>query len=172
MPVKLAETRPNVTDLEEAKAVFARLARGTIEAAKIRAQAEARIARIKAEAAEREAPIASAIAADEATLRAFILAHPEHFKKPRQVATDWGKFGLRTLPPDVLISDEPRLVQVLLENGYEDCFETVHKPVKAGLKTRLEAGEKLPGATLREGYEEAIYTVAKALIEEAKESAG
>jgi hypothetical protein len=108
----------------------------------------------------------------ERELASYIEAHKDQFVKPRQVSTDFGKFGLRTLPPDVLIDDEPALIQRCLDDGYEDCLLVVRKPIKAALKTRLEAGQTLPGARLREGYEEATYTVAKHLIESARTAEG
>lgn len=170
MPVKLATNRPDVTSLDDAKRVFCRLANASIQIARIRAQAEARIATIKRETQEREADHAASVAECEELLRGFILAHPAAFTKPRQVKTEWGAFGLRTLPPDVVVSDEAALIAAALDLGYDDIIKTVRSPVKPAIKARLESGEKLPGVTLREGYEEASYTVAKHLIAEAKEA--
>ena len=170
MPTKLAINRPEITNVEDAVLTFSKLAYAAIQIARIRAQAEARIATIKRETAERETEHAARLAECEAHIRGFIMAHPEHFQKPRQVKTEWGAFGLRTLPADVVITDAEALEQDILEHGYDDCLKTTRTPVKPALRKRLEDGEKIAGVELREGYEEAIYTVAKNLLDEARQT--
>ena len=167
MTTKLADLRTMTMD--GAKAVFARLAQATLRMERRAAAAEVRIAAVKAKLAEDNAGDAAEVAEAEGTLAAFILGNKGMFAKPRQVKTEFGKFGLRDATR-VDIDDEEALVEALLENGYDDCLETVRRPVKDAILKRLEAGEALPGCAKVAG-ELVTCKVDRALVDEARKGA-
>jgi hypothetical protein len=93
------------------------------------------------------------------------MAHPEQFTKPRAVTTDYGKLGRRTVS-NVDVADDELLIQWALDNAHLDCIRVTRAPVKPAIAERLRAGQAVPGCSLVTG-EEAFYTVAKALLEDA-----
>lgn len=164
---RLADTR--ALTLDDAKSAFADLAQATLRREKRAAAIEVRIAALKARLADDNAPDDAAIAAAEARLTAYILANPGQFRRPRQVRTEFGRFGLRDATR-VDVRDEPALIAALLDAGHDDCLVTRRALVRDALRKHLEAGETLPGCTLATG-DVATYTVDKALIEQAREEA-
>ena len=77
--------------------------------------------------------------------------------------------GLRKVT-DTPIADEEAFIQFALVSGYDDLVETVRRPVKSAIRARIEDGEEIPGCELRVG-DVATYTVDRALLREARESA-
>jgi hypothetical protein len=98
-------------------------------------------------------------------LGVFVERNKQLFQDPRTVKTEFGEFGLRTVSDLVLLNDEQAL-QHVMERGYVDCFETIHKLVKPALRKRLEAEEPIPGAMVRSG-DTVVCKVSKTLIEDA-----
>jgi ribosome-associated protein len=52
---------------------------------------------------------------------------------------------------DRLIEDDAALVDLLMDRGYVECFEVLHKLQRPAIKKRLEAGETLTGARVNTG---------------------
>ena len=165
MPTKLADTREMT--LDDARKLHEKIARLEIDLAVKQAHAERRIAKMKAEHQEDIAPLVAERDRLAKDLAAFILAHPEDFKRPRAVRTEFGRFGKRKVS-NVAVLDKKQAVQWALDNGYDDAVKTKHLLVKPAIAKRIRAGEDVPGVALREG-EEAFYAVDKALIDAAKE---
>lgn len=170
MPKQLSDTREaKIQTLDEAIELFNALAKTEIHVAKIKAQSEAKIATIKAQNEERIAFIGSSIPAMRADLAKFIEHHPECFKKPRNVRTSFGYFGLQKANK-VKITDKEACTGFVVDQGMTNCFETTYKIVKKGIQAALEAGTMVAGAKLLKG-DIAHYKVDKALLDEAKEVA-
>lgn len=155
MPTKLADTRTMTID--DARNVFADIARLEIDIAKRRAMAEKRIADLKAQFDAEISPQAAVRDGLAQRLTQFILANPALFKKPRSVQTDFGRFGRLTVS-NIEIDDSDTMVAWALEQGYDDIVKTVRSPVRPAIAARIRAGETIPGARLVE-VEEAFYAV-------------
>ena len=162
---RLADFRSTITNIIEAKAVFADLAQAKVDLAVREARVEKRITDIKAKHEADTAPLRQRIADTAALLVAFIDNHRNLFQRPRKVKTDFGTFGLRKVT-DVLVTDRDALVQALLDRGYHACLKVTRSPIKSAVQEHLEAGDDLPGCHLRQG-DTAVHTVSKALIEKA-----
>jgi len=167
MPTRLKDNRAGIQTLDEAKALFDDIAQSTIKMEREMALAENRIAKIKAEATAKIAEIDPDFSAKEEALSDFIFSHPELFQKPRKVKTHFGTFGLHSAKK-LQLTDKKAALDFVVDQGMENCFETVYKPVAKGIEAALEAGTKIPGARILDG-EVANYTVRKALLDEAKE---
>lgn len=166
---RLADMRPGVENLDQAKFALQEIAQITCRLEYQRARVEKQIASIKAKLADLQVRDNAALAATETDLNAFIVAHPDLFQKPRKIVTEFGSFGLQAVN-EVVIEDEETLIRSVMESAYLDCYQVVRVPIKAALKARLEAKEKIPGCILKTG-DTAVYKVAKTLIDEAKEKA-
>ena len=165
MATRLADIRTET--LDDAKATFRDLAQATLRMERRAAGAEVRIAAIKDKLALDNHADAEVRAVAEASLSAFILAHRDMFKRPRQVATEFGRFGLRDATR-LEVDDAEALVEALMDLGYEDCIETRRSLAKAAIRKRIEGGELIPGARILSG-DLATYTVDKALMDQARE---
>jgi hypothetical protein len=167
--MRLADNRTTIADLESAKLAMREIALITKACAVTKARAEKRIAEIKTQA---ESQIEGRLLAMEQLIKdlsAYITANPPLFQKPRTVKTDFGEFGLRTVT-DLLVPNEAPLIEWVMERGYLDCFETVHKLIKPAITKRLKAKEVIPGAQLREG-DTVVCKVSAQLISHALEEA-
>jgi len=164
MTTRLADTR--TLTLDDARAAFADLAQARLRMERRAAAAECRIATIKAGLAAGNAEDDAALQAAEARLTAFILAHPEQFRKPRQVRTEFGRFGLRDATR-LEVTDEDRLIEALMEAGYDDCMEVRRRVVKDKVRERIAGGERLPGVRVETG-DLVTYTIDRALIDKAR----
>jgi hypothetical protein len=156
--------------MDEAKDLFDILAQEIINLAELDAKLEKRIAKLKADHAAETTVSREEIADMEKVLSDFILGNRDLFKDPRKIKTDFGRFGLQAVS-EIDIKDEFVALKAVIKRNFEDCFETDTKLVKAGLKTRIESGEKIPGIVQRSG-DTAVYKVTKALLDRAKSSAG
>jgi len=163
--LRLADNRTTLANLDAAKEAMREIALIAKRLAITNARAEKRIAEIKAQAEEENEGRRLALEQLEKNLAAFITANPALFQKPRTCKTDFGEFGLRTVT-ELLVQNEDALVQTVMERGYLDCFETVHKLVKDAIKKRLKAKEVIPGAQVNEG-DTVVCKVSKTLIDEA-----
>jgi hypothetical protein len=61
------------------------------------------------------------------------------------------------------------LMQTLLDRGYEDCLKTERKPIKDAIRARLDAGEIIPGATVRTAENDPVVKVSPKLLKDAIE---
>lgn len=166
---RLADLRPGITDLDQAKNAMQEIAQTTCRLKYQKARVEKQITDIKAKLAEMQAADVAKLQETEKALSVFIAGHPSLFQKPRKVVTEFGSFGLQETT-EVIIEDESRLMKHVIVNEFYDCFETVRTLIKKALRTRLEAKETLPGCVLKTG-DTAVYKVAKTLVDEAKEKA-
>lgn len=167
MPKKLSDTREaKIQTIEEAKDLFNRMARVEINLAKAQAMAESKIATIKKIFAENTAGPEAILEKMRSDLAMFIELHPEEFKKPRNVRTSFGSFGLQRADK-VKIIDKAACTDFVVDQGMKNCFEPTYKLLKGGIKAALEAGTKVVGARLLKG-DIAHYKVDKALLDEAK----
>jgi len=166
----LRDTRNStIQTMEDARALFDSIAQSEIKIARAEAMTEARIATIKEQHAAKVAMIDPDLNAKREALAEYIDQHRDEFAKPRKVKTDFGTFGLHAATKlDFL--NKTAAIEFVVDQGMVNCFETVYKPVAKGMQAALESGTKIPGARLLSG-DIAHYTVAKALIKEAKETA-
>jgi hypothetical protein len=162
MPTLLADTR--TTTLDDAKTIFANLAQAEISLAKLDAQYELKIAKLKAEHDANATTLRLVRDAHAHRLTTFILANPDKFVKPRAVATDFGRFGRRTVS-NVEILDPAEVVTWAVLTQSLDTIKTTQSPIKPAIAKRLRAGETIPGCRMVDG-EEAFYAVDKALTSE------
>lgn len=166
---RIADARPAIQSLDDAIQVHTRIAMAQIRVAVARARAEKAVADLKARLAESTLGDSSEIATMGEQLAAWILANKPLFEKRRKVQTDFGSFGLQTVS-DLLIADEPALIEHILEQGYDDCLKVARTPVKAAIRARIEAGEQMPGCAVRSG-DTAVYAVTRSIIDgEVKEA--
>ena len=163
---RISDYRNAPNTIDEAKTLFNELAQHCIALAVRDAQLEKRVAKLKADHAIETEEFRKDIADMERVLSEFILGNRDLFKDPRKAKTHFGSFGLQTVN-DVVIEDEDAAKKAVVKRQFEDCFQLALRLVKAGIKARLEAGEKIPGVSKRSG-DTAVYKVEKALIERAK----
>jgi hypothetical protein len=163
---RLADLRNNIESLGEAIQVADDLARLTISLAVDKARAEKQIADLKARHGERTADARAKADALNERLTAFVIAHKDLFpEKRRKVVTELCSFGLQAVT-ELEITDQPVLLEHLLEQGYDDCLKVVRSPVKTAITARILGGESIPGAHVRSG-DTAVYKVKPALVDEA-----
>lgn len=163
---RLADNRTTIRNLDEARAVMQEIAR--LECALIKSDAvlESKIVALKSSHEQATASGRDAHGLACQALTRFILANPQLFEDPRKITTQFGSFGLQTVT-DVVVSNESAAMQHILEAGYDDCLKSVQTLLKSGIKPRLQAGETIPGCSLRTG-DTAVYKVAKALLDQAR----
>jgi hypothetical protein len=168
-PTRLSDQRrAAIQTIDEAKALFDSIAQSEIKIARANAMTEARIAAIKEQNTAKVAMIDPDLDAKREALSEFIETHKELFSKPRHVSTDFGRFGLQSATKLDLF-DKVACLDFVVDQGMANCFEVAYKPVAKGIQAALESGTKVPGCKLLSG-DIAHYTVAKALLDEAKAS--
>lgn len=155
---------------EQADTIMARLARTETSIELYKARANSRIATIKAELVEKIGPLEAERDSLGAAIRQFIESFRSLFSKPRKRKTEAGEYGLQTVT-SVEIADEKKLLDHLMECGYDDCFETIYKLKKPAIKKRMDDGCALPGVAVSTG-DTAVYKVNPELIRDAVERAG
>jgi phage host-nuclease inhibitor protein Gam len=165
---RLSDLRDSPATMDEATVLFNNLARNILTVEARSAALEKRIATLKAQHEAATADLASAIQEDAQALTRFIELNRPLFKNPRKVKTSFGSFGLQTVS-ELVVTDQEKVVEALLDRGYEDCFKTVTTLVKPPIKARLEAGEKLIGVSVKTG-DTAVYKVDRALIQNARKN--
>lgn len=166
---RIADLRPNIETVDEARQLMAEIARLTCQIEVEKARLELNVAKLKASFQERVLEPAAELARLEENLRVFIVTHKSLFQKPRKVATEFGSFGLQEAT-EVLIGNEEVLFEHCVEKGLTDCFKVVRTPVKPAIKQRLEAKEILPECSLKTG-DTAVYKVSKSLVDREVETA-
>lgn len=167
MPKRLSDTREaKIQTMDEAKEIFNSIATIEIRIAKAKAQLESRIATLKAEHEEKLKSVNPILDEQRNQLGLFIEHHPELFRKPRNVRTSFGSFGIQKANK-VKIIDKAACTDFVVDQGMNNCFETTYKLLKSGIKAALEAGTRVTGAKLLKG-DIAHYKVDKALLDEAK----
>jgi len=166
---------PHLTDtrlltLDDARATLEALAHCEVRIAQVNARAEKKINEIKSAAETALAPERDLKSQLEQKLTAFILNNRGLFEKKRSQETSFGTFGLRKAANTLTVEDAETVIQWALDQGYDDLVETTRVLVKDAVKRRLAAGEQVPGCSIPVG-DFAFYKVAKALLDEARESA-
>lgn len=170
MPTKLSDLREHqAMTIEDADSLMKILAQSRCAIELAKAAFEVAATNAKAAFNIRIAAPSAQLTLAEKNLTAYIEANRDRFQKPRQRKTEFGAYGLRTATK-VEVKDEEAVLAHVMENGYPDCFTTVHKLDLGAIQKRLAAGEKIPGAALAKG-DIASYTVAKSLIEKARKGA-
>ena len=147
----------------DADALVREIALLTVKIAKIEAGYEKKIADLKAAANRETEGLEADLRGKVATLTGYIQANPERFIKPRQHATDYGKYGVRTVS-NLEITDEEAVKLAVKALGIPALVVTERLDKKA-LEKAIGDGQSIDGCELRRG-EIASYTVAKALLEE------
>jgi hypothetical protein len=166
---RLADMRPGIANLDQAKTAFQEIAQLTCRLEHQKARVERQIADIKAKLAEISETDASNLHKLEVALTAFIQSHQDMFVHPRKIVTDFGSFGLQAVN-EIVIEDQAKALAFLINNSLTDCYKMSPTLVKTAIKARFEAGQSIPGCTLKTG-DTAVYKVAKTLVDEAKEKA-
>ena len=167
---RLADLRPCIASFDQADSALQRYA--LIEAAlNVKAaRLNKRIAEAKAAFVEDSADLVAEKESLSAQISSFITDHRDAFVKPRTRKTQFGEYGLRTVS-EVVIEDEDALVDLLMDRGYVECVEVLHKLQRPAIKKRLEAGESLTGARVNTG-DTGVLKVAQSVIAAARASAG
>mgnify|MGYP002641569097 CR=1 FL=1 len=166
MPV-LTDTR--TLSLADAPGILEEIAIRQCRVERAKAKFEEQIARRKQAYTAEVADDNGEIVLLASRLRMIVDAHPDAFRRPRAIATTFGRYGRRKVS-DVKILSLDALVACALEDGHPDLVKTLHKPDKVAIGKRLRAGQAVPGAALEEG-ERSFYEVDKALLKEAKSQA-
>jgi hypothetical protein len=161
--------RDGIATLEEAKKVMGAIATVECRIAFAAARAEKKIQAIKSDHEAAVGPDKTELERLGNRLKAFIESNPELFQDPRKVRMESGAFGLQTVT-EVVIGDETACLKYCVENKMEDCFALAMRPVKEGLRARLEDGTRIPCVTMKTG-DTAVYKVSKALVDGAREVA-
>lgn len=165
MSNRIADLRTPIATLDQAREVFRSLALETLQQAVADARHSKAVAALAAAHERASEPRQASIKEKKELLAAWISANRQLFIKPRTIKSDLGEFGLRTAS-NLDVSDEPLLLEHLMEKGYTDCFETVQKLIKPAIQKRLNANEPLPGCLLNKG-DTVVCSVAKTALEEA-----
>lgn len=166
MSTRIADLRPCIISLDDARAHFDQLARKVIHLRALDAACEKRIAEAKAKHNASADPLRAEIDAMAVKLSSFISSNKELFQSPRKVKTSLGAFGLQKVS-ELVVTDREALVEILQENGYTDCFRTETKLVTSAIRARVEDGEELLGCHVRSG-DTAVYNVTKTLLDESE----
>lgn len=166
MQTRIEDMRDRMETVDDAANIFDQAARLIINRAVTEARYEKKIAALKAEYASAVKDVSEQINNMTCNLARFIETHKELFQKPRKIKTALGSFGLQDCS-ELEVLDEEKLQNVLLERGYEDCYLVMRKLIKPAIRRRIEEGERIQGARIKEG-DTAVYKVAPALIEKAK----
>lgn len=165
----LSETRSMTID--GAKAALEQLAHAACRLAAKKAKKEKRLLEI--ESTFEEETKADAQEAERLTLliREFCRGNPHLFTKPRKMKTPFGEFGMQTVS-DLKIDNEEALILVLTERGLEEeCIKTVRKPDKDAVRALIEAGQTIPGATVRVEPNDPVVKVSRPMLQAAVEKA-
>lgn len=163
-PTRLTDNRVfRAMTVQDADALFREIALLTVKIGKIEAGYEKKIADLKAAANRETEELEDELRWKVARLTSYIQANPERFIKPRQHATDYGKYGVRTVS-NLEITDEEAVKLAVKAHGIPALIVT-EKLDKKALEKAIGDGQEIRGCELRRG-EIASYTVAKALMEE------
>lgn len=135
-------------------AALQELARLQARRIKMAAEADAKISAVKEEAAKNLAPIEQEVKALENQLTNWLKQNASMFADDRSRKTAFGAYGWRKSAA-VKIEDEEKLKEFFyqcLAAGVDpkDIGKLEFRPVKEGIKNRLEAGTAVPGCELRE----------------------
>ena len=161
MSVKLADNRKYKSmTVEEADALFDKLAILEIKADKTRASYEKKIADLKLNCDRELETLNIELEWAEEELCAYILAHPERFIKPRQRKTEYGQYGLRSVS-SLSITNATSAIADVKAQGI-DAVITKESLDKKALERAINGGATIKGVSLDKG-EIASYKVTKVL---------
>lgn len=150
-------TNTRINDLRDApktlvlaRELFDAIAMQTIKVAVVEAKAEQEIAAIKQRMDNSLARTRAELNAQTKILAQFIEQNRDLFLDPRKIKTSLGSFGLQAVS-ELVVEDEKTLCEFLDDKDLDDCFTTVIKLIKDGIKKRITDGEKIPGAYVKSG---------------------
>lgn len=131
--------------IEQADELFREPALKETEANKQNAITDKKIAVIKENHAINIAALQCEITALKEQLSDYIGIHTERFQKPRQRATNFGKYGVRTVT-EVKLIDEEAIIAFAKEQNLP-LFKIEYKLDKKAIEKLLLDGKEVPGAT-------------------------
>ena len=102
-------------------------------------------------------------------IKEFCRSNPHLFVRPRKVKTPFGEFGLQIVT-DLKIDSEEAMIQTLRDRGLEECLKVITRPDKDAIRSRIEAGEVIPGATIRTEPNDPVVKISRELLKAAVES--
>lgn len=152
MPTRTISDTRDMT-LEQADEAMRYLAQAAHRIAKRQAKAEAEADKVRERCEADTASDRAIVATYEAKLSAYVLSHPEEFRKPKMRKTIWGSFGLRAANWRLKIDKgaEPAIIDWLEEHGHDGAIQTVRSLIKATVKALLDQGEPVPRCRIEEG---------------------
>ena len=148
---RLADLRTTVTSMDEAHAALREAAILQRAINLVDARAKKRTTEIQAKADADAAPLREQLDTYMQALRAYIVANPGAFEKPRAQRTEFGSFGLRKSTEVAVLDLDTAVAHCLSKKALSDCVITAHKLVKPGIRRHLEAGDNIPGVALNTG---------------------
>lgn len=160
----LADTRG--MNLAGATGMMETLAHCACRLAITKAKKAKRLTEIESEFADKLLPDEQQAELLTLKLKEFCRANPHLFQTPRKVKTAFGEFGLQTVS-DLAVENPDVLLQTLMDRAYEDCMKTEIRIIKDAVRARLEAGEEIPGATVRRSENDPVVKIAPKLLKEA-----
>lgn len=164
----LAQTR-NMT-LADCMTAMEKLSQVAVRLAITKAQREKRLLAVEQEFNERMEADQNEAELTTMRIKEFCRSNPHHFVKPRKIKTAFGEFGLQIVT-DLKIDSEDAMVQTLFDRGYEDCLKRSVKPDKDAIRERIEAGEVIPGATIRTEPNDPVVKINRDILKSAVEKA-
>lgn len=166
---RIMDMRPIINSIEDADRVMDAIAQAEARIALTEARAEKRIADIKHKTELDVAEDQQLAKSLKRALASYIDANRDQFKRPRKRKTSQGSYGLQAVT-ELIVDNKSKLVQTLLDRGYDDCLKVTHSPVKSAVAKRIQDGETFPGCAVFSG-DTAVCKVNKAVIDAAKKEA-
>lgn len=164
---RIADNRTTIASTSDADAAMGRLAVLEASIAMAEARAEKRIAEIKQLLQEQTAEAVAKAERERSELSAFILSHQDEFVEPRKRKCPHGTYGLQT-STEVIIANDSAFCDWARDNGHDDLFKIIEKPMLPAIGKRLRDGDKLPHCSLRSG-DTVVCTVDSKIILAARE---
>jgi len=167
MQTRMKDMR-EIGSIQDAKGVFDELARVQLSLEKADAAFELKVAKMKTDHVEKTYEACTHLSDLVDQLITYIEANQGQFVNPRKVKTDFGSFGLQTVT-DLVVPSEAALIKEVHDLGpdFQGCIQTTIKPVKKAIAEHIAAGMTFLACSIRTGNT-AVYTVKKALVDEAR----
>lgn len=161
MATKLADNRKYKSmTVEEADALFEKVAHLEIRANKVRAAYEKKIADLKLNCERELETLNMELEWAGEELCAYILANPKRFITPRQRKTEYGQYGLRSVS-SLSITNATSAIADVKAQGI-DAVITKESLDKKALERAIKGGASIKGVSWDKG-EIASYKVTKVL---------
>ena len=166
---RLADLRSTITTLDSATEHFRILAQTRLNIEVADARFEKRVAAMKGEHLASTNESRAVLRGLEKDLALFINTHRDLFQKPRKITTPFGTFGLQKAT-GLKVVDKVALLAELVVLNLISCMKVTRRPINAEIRKVIDSGTSLPGVVVTSG-DTAVCTVAKSLIQEAREKA-